>query len=92
MGGIDDGNPWARVAAAGGIVAHVATAVLYAASGLVVPTAGLAVLWVAWLAMLLAAIRLRRSRPWLTLAVPVVSVAFWVLVLTVGEAVFGWTA
>ena len=69
-----------------------ATGVLYLGSPLVAPPGGVLVLAAGWLVLLVAAIRLRRARPWLTLLVPVVSIAFWVAVLSLGELLFGWTA
>lgn len=68
------------------------TGLLYVASPLVAPPAGVLVLAAGWLALLAAAVRLRRARPWFTLLVPVASVAFWVAVLSIGESLFGWTA
>jgi len=50
------------------------------------------VLAAGWLLLLVVAIRLRRERPWFTLLVPAVSIAFWVAVLSLGELLFGWTA
>jgi hypothetical protein len=82
----------AKVGAVIGIVAHVATVFLYLASGLVAPLAGVAFLFVGWAALLIAAIRLRASRPWLVVLTPVASIGFWASVLTFGSWVFGWTA
>jgi hypothetical protein len=80
------------VAATIGIVAHVATVFLYLASPLVAPLAGVLFMFVGWAALLIAAIRLRESRPWLVLFTPVASIGFWAAVLTFGSWVFGWTA
>lgn len=80
------------VAATLGIVAHVATVFLYLASGLVAPLAGVLFLFVGWAGLLIAAVRLRATRPWLVLLTPVASIAFWAAVLTFGSWVFGWTA
>lgn len=82
----------AQVGAVVGIVAHVATVFLYLASGLVAPLAGVAFLFVGWVALLIAAVRLRPTRPWLVLLTPVASIAFWAAVLTFGSWVFDWTA
>ena len=81
-----------RVARVAGIVLHLATGFLYLASPLVAPLGGVAVLWAGWVALLVLAIRLRAARPWWTLLVPVASIGFWALVLTVGSHLFGWTA
>ena len=75
-----------------GIVAHVATVLLYLASGLVAPLAGVLFLLAGWSLLLYLAIRLRRARPWLVLLTPAASIAFWAGVLTFGDWVLGWTA
>jgi hypothetical protein len=86
-------NPgMAKAAALIGIAAHVATIFLYLASGLVAPLAGVLFLLAGWAALLVLAIRLRPSRPWLTALTPVASIGFWAAVLTFGNWVFGWTA
>lgn len=82
----------ARLAAVAGIAAHLATVFLYLASGLVAPPAGVLFLLAGWAVVLVAAIRLRRPRPWLAALAPAASVAFWVAVLTFGDWVLGWTA
>jgi hypothetical protein len=75
-----------------GIVAYAVAGFLYITSGLVVPSPWLLVLWVAWLAGVYLVIRLFRDRrPWTFLAAAA-AVAFWWLFLTLGEAIFGWTA
>jgi hypothetical protein len=88
-------QPNTRLASAGaliGIAAHVATIFLYLASGLVAPLAGVLFLLAGWALLLVAAIRLRPSRPWLVALTPAFSIVFWALVLTFGNWVFGWTA
>jgi hypothetical protein len=75
-----------------GLAAHLLTGVLYVGSPLVAPPPGVLVLAAGWLLLLVVAIRLRRERPWFTLLVPAVSIAFWVAVLSLGELLFGWTA
>jgi uncharacterized membrane protein YGL010W len=75
-----------------GIAAHVATVFLYLASGLVAPLAGVVFLLAGWVVLLIAAVRRRRSHPWLVALTPAASIAFWAAVLTFGSRVFGWTA
>lgn len=75
-----------------GLAAHLLTGFLYLGSPLVAPPLGVLVLAAGWLLLLVVAIRLRRERPWFTLLAPVVSIAFWVAVLSLGELLFGWTA
>ena len=82
----------ARTAAVAGIAAHLATVFLYLASGLVAPPAGVLFLLAGWAVVLVAALRLRRPRPWLAALAPAASVAFWVAVLTFGDWVLGWSA
>lgn len=82
----------AQVAAVIGIAGHMATVLLYLASPLVAPLAGVLFLFAGWCALLVAAARLRRRRPWLVVLTPVASIAFWAAVLTFGDWVLGWTA
>ena len=82
----------ANVAALIGIAAHVASIFLYLSSGLVAPLAGVLFLLAGWAVLLVGAIRLRPSRPWLVAMTPVASIGFWAAVLTFGSWVFGWTA
>ena len=82
----------ANAAALVGVAVHVATIFLYLSSGLVAPVAGVLFLLAGWTALLVAAIRLRPSRPWLVALTPAASLAFWAAVLTFGSWVFGWTA
>lgn len=88
----DNASTAGRVAASLGIAAHGATVVLYLASGLVAPPAGVVFLLVGWAALAVAAFRGRRRRPWLVLLTPVASIGFWVAVLIFGDWVLGWTA
>ena len=85
--------PAGRVLALIGLILYVVTGVFpYMASGLVAPLWGIAVLYAGWLVGLWVTIQLfRRASPW-ALAMQVAAVAFWWLVVTLGESVFGWTA
>ena len=85
--------PAGRVLALIGLILYVVTGVFpYLASGLVAPLWGIAVLYAGWLVGLWVTIQLfRRASPW-ALAMQVAAVAFWWLVVTLGESVFGWTA
>ena len=75
-----------------GLIAYAATGILFIAGGLVVPGPWLFVLWAAWLVGVYLVIRLfRGQRPWTFLAA-VGAVAFWWVYVTLGEAIFGWTA
>lgn len=83
----------ARVAAWLGLLLHAVVGVVpYAGSGLLAPTWGVALLWASWVLLLGAWVLLRRRRPWLAAAVPVVALAWWLAVVTIGDLAAGWTA
>jgi hypothetical protein len=83
---------WARVVGWIGLVAHLATLVWYAASGLLAPLWAVVLLLVIWAGLLVVAIQLlRSSRPALTILVPLAATAIWFGVLSAGEAWLGWT-
>ncbi len=73
--------------------AHVGVGLtFYLAAGLVAPLPGVLVLWACWIGLTVAGLRVRKARPWWFVALPVVSVGVWVLVVSLGSWVFGWTA
>lgn len=85
--------PAGRVLALIGLVLYLGTGLFpYLASGLVAPLWGIAVLYAGWLLGLWLTSRLFLSGSAWALAMPVASVAFWWVVVTLGESVFGWTA
>ncbi|MGH8944197.1 MAG: hypothetical protein ACRDWF_15375 [Acidimicrobiia bacterium] len=85
--------PPSRVLGLIGLILYVGTGVFpYLASGLVAPLWGIAVLYAGWLVGLWLTIRLFRRGSALAIAMPVAAVAFWWVVVTMGESVFGWTA
>jgi hypothetical protein len=74
-----------------GLVLHVAVGAFpYAASGLLAPAGGVALLAAVWLGLAVLAVRLRRSR-W-ALAVPPAALALWPAVMLIGDQLLGWTA
>ncbi|HEX6684558.1 MAG TPA: hypothetical protein VF062_17270 [Candidatus Limnocylindrales bacterium] len=75
-----------------GLLAHLATGVWYAASGLLAPMWAIVVLFVIWFGLLALAIYLLRTRPVWTLLVPVAATAIWFASISAGEALLGWTA
>ena len=85
-----------KVAAIVGVVLHLAVGVFpYAASGLVVPLWGIAVLYGCWLGLAAVLVRLLRGegrRPMLAPVVPLVALAVWFAVVNLGGVLFGWTA
>ncbi|MFF5084023.1 hypothetical protein ACFY36_43810 [Actinoplanes sp. NPDC000266] len=75
-----------------GVAAFLGTLVLYAASGLLAPAWAIALLMIAWLAMLVVVIRLMRGgRPLWVPAVAVLAYTFWYAALTAGEKWLDWT-
>lgn len=75
-----------------GLLLYLAAGIPYAVSGLVAPPAGVALLWVLWVAGLAVAIRLFRARsPWI-FAMPFAALAMWWVTLTVGDIFLGWVA
>lgn len=75
-----------------GLVLFIVTGWLYLASGLVAPMWAVIVLWVVWLGLLGAIIKLWRSHPWLVFAAPLVAFLIWVGAISAGSYFLGWTA
>lgn len=74
------------------VAAHVLVGILYLGSGLVMPypwVFGMWVLWLGWTAVLFVAVR--SAAAWSPL-VPLGALGAWVLIVQIGEWVFGWTA
>lgn len=63
-----------------------------AASGLLAPLWGVAIAWVLWVASAVALVLVARRRPFAAPLVPVANAALLWLLITIGGAVFGWTA
>ncbi len=82
-------RPWVAVTTA---VLQLAALLPYAASGLVAPTYAVVVLLCLGGALSLLAWFVLQRRGVLALAVPLLTVAVWVAVLTVGDLALGWTA
>lgn len=74
------------------ILGHLGAGIFYAAAGLVAPLWAVLLLWALWLVLLWQLVRIWRRRPLLSLAVPVVAVALFFAVITLGEQMLGWTA
>ena len=85
------GSRWRTVAFVVGIVAHVAVGIFYLAVGLVVPGLVIPFFWAFWIFLLIMAVR-KRHRPVWVLASPVVAAIAIIAAVSLGEAVFGWTA
>lgn len=85
-------RPWVdRGARFVGFALLVPVALLYAASGLVVPQPWLTGLWALGLAIVVYAV-LHRHDAWRVLGAPVAAVVAWVVIITLGDVVLGWTA
>ncbi|MBT8239603.1 MAG: hypothetical protein KJN63_00075 [Acidimicrobiia bacterium] len=76
-----------------GIGLYLAVGLFYMASGLVVPVVPwLILLNVLWVAGLVVAWRASSERWWIALVSGPIAWIFWLLYVTVGEALLGWTA
>lgn len=75
-----------------GLIAHLFTLIFYASSGLIAPIWAVVLLLIVWLALLVVAIQLLRTRrPVWVLPVPVVAWLFWYAALSAAETWLGWT-
>lgn len=75
------------------VVGYLAVGVFpYSVSGLLVPPAGLIVLLACWAIGLVAMVLLARHRPIVAPAAVVGAIVFWFAYVTIGSALFGWTA
>jgi hypothetical protein len=72
-------------------VAHLVVGYFYLVSGLVVPGYALLPLWLWWALLAWVLFRLARQGSWWTPLVPVVAFGTWLLILTAGEQLLGWT-
>ena len=64
----------------------------YLVSGLLVPPLAVLVLMAVWTAGLVATVRWSRHRPIVAPVSVVAAIAFWFAFVTLGSALFGWTA
>ena len=64
----------------------------YAASGLLAPLYGVAIVYIGWFVALFFILKLWNRRPYLVLLIPVVDLVWWFAVMTFGDFVLGWTA
>ncbi len=81
----------AKIARWIGLLLFLAVGWLYLVSGLMAPMWAVGILWVVWVALLVAVIRLWR-RPWMVVWVAVASYLIWAGVMLFGDFVLGWTA
>ncbi len=80
-----------NVALVAGLAGHLAVGVFYLAVGLVVPGPVIPFFWAFWVLLAVLAVRHRDDPRWV-LATPVVAVVVLIAAVSLGEAVFGWTA
>jgi hypothetical protein len=73
-------------------VLHLVVGFYYLAGGLVIPGYVLIPLWVVWFLLGWWLVTLARRKSWWTPLPPVAAAVLFVVVLTVGEQVLGWTA
>ncbi len=72
-------------------VFHLIVGFLYLFTGLLAPVPVAIALQIAWIGLLVVAIRVR-AEPKRVALVPVVAAVLWFAVVSIGSAVFGWTA
>jgi hypothetical protein len=75
-----------------GVVGHLVALVWFAASGLVAPAWGVAVLLAVWVVLAVALWRLARRKSGWSAGIPVIDAAFWLAFVEAGSAIFDWTA
>jgi hypothetical protein len=79
-------GPWV------GITGLVVVLWFYVTSGLVAPWWAVALLVAAWVGMLVLSIRWATSRPYVVLAMPLAALVLWVVVMSAGGMLLGWSA
>jgi hypothetical protein len=84
----DKASPWPFLAMMG----MAGCFFLYATSGLLAPWYAVVGLMLVWVTLFVVATRWWTPYPKRTLLLPLIAVALWFAVLTLGEAVFDWTA
>ncbi len=84
-------NAGKSVAQVVGAAGHLAVGIFYLAVGLVVPGPVIPFFWAIWLLLAVLLLRHRHDPRW-ALGIPVVAAVALVVAVSVGEAVFGWTA
>jgi uncharacterized oligopeptide transporter (OPT) family protein len=71
-------------------LAHLVVGYFYLVGGLVIPGVVLIPLWIFWLALSVALIRLAVRRSWWTPAVPLTAAVVLVVVIVLGDEVLDW--
>ncbi len=81
-------SPWPFVA----MIGMAGCFFIYAASGLLAPWYGVVFLMLVWVVLFVVGTRWWTPHPKRTLLLPLIAVVVWFAVLSLGEAVFDWTA
>ncbi len=84
----DKASPWPFLAMMG----MAGCFFLYASSGLLAPWYAVVGMMLVWVALFVVATRWWTPYPKRTLWLPLIAVVVWFSVLTLGEAIFDWTA
>ncbi len=71
---------------------HLVVGYFYLAGGLVIPSYVLLPLWAVWILLAWWLVSLARRNSWWTPLAPVAAAVLFLVVITVGEQVLGWTA
>ncbi len=71
---------------------HLVVGYFYLAGGLVIPGYVLLPLWAVWILLAWWLVSLARRNSWWTPLAPVAAAVLFLVVITVGEQVLGWTA
>lgn len=74
-----------------GLAGHLAVGVFYLAVGLVVPAPAIPFFWAFWIFLAVMAVKHRHDPRWVV-ATPVVAAVALFGAVSLGEALFGWTA
>jgi hypothetical protein len=74
-----------------GALLHAGLLLVFLTMGLVVPAWFVGVLLATWVVLVIAAIRMRANELYLLLA-PIVAVVVMIIVISIGESAFDWTA
>lgn len=75
-----------------GLALHLVAGFFMLVSGLVAPPWAVTAMLVVWAVLLVLGIRRWRTRPWITIAVPVLAFAVWLATLAAGGAFLDWRA
>ena len=81
-----------RLVLALAVLLHLGVGVFYVSSGLLAPPWAVVALCLVWAVLLVWLVRLGRRRAPLALVVPPLAFGLWFTLISLGEALLGWTA